>query len=90
LNPSSASPVAPITSLVDHTSADDFGPSTTTSDHHDTGLLPGIPRISLDMPPMQPTPAKSARPLGHSHHLEQHDEGDHDERPTYARLDSEA
>lgn len=90
LNPSSASPVAPVTSLVDHTSADDFGPSTATSDHHDPGLLPGIPRISLDMPPMQPTPAKSAHPLGHSHHLEQHDEGDHDERPTYARLDSEA
>ena len=85
LNPSSASPVPPITTLADHTSADDFGPSTSTTD---SGPLPGIPRISLDMPPMEPTPAKS----GHPRHLEQHDEGDRDEAPvppTYARLNSE-
>ena len=61
LNPSSASPVAPITTLADHTSADDFGPG---SSGGNPGMLPGIPRISLDMPPMQPTPAKPAA----SHH----------------------
>lgn len=85
LNPSSASPVAPVTTLADHTSADDFGPG---SSGGNPGMLPGIPRISLDMPPMQPTPAKPAA----SHHLEQHDEGERDEMPvppTYARLNSE-
>jgi hypothetical protein len=85
LNPSSSSPVAPVTTLADHTTANDFGPG---SSDGNAGLLPGIPRISLDMPPMDPTPAKSSA----SHHLEQHDEREQDEisvPPTYARLNSE-
>lgn len=62
----------------------DFGP----------GMLPGIPRISLDMPPMEPTRAKT----GPTHLEEREGEAERDEdvreddrpvMPTYARLNSE-
>lgn len=91
LNPSSASPVPPAAALVDHTSPDDFGPSTSTPvNQANPGALPEIPRISFDMAPITPdrvgpTSAKSNLP-----HQFEHDEGDQEERPTYARLDSEA
>ena len=91
LNPSSASPVPPATPLVEHTSPDDFGPSTSTPvNQANPGALPEIPRISFDMAPITPdrvgpTSAKSNLP-----HQFEHDEGDQEERPTYARLDSEA
>jgi len=91
LNPSSASPVPATSSLVDHTSADDFGPSTSTpANQVNSGALPEIPRISFDMAPITPdrvgpTSAKSSLP-----HQFEHDEGEQEERPTYARLDSEA
>jgi hypothetical protein len=74
---------------MDSSAFDDREPaSTSPAAQGSSNLLPGIPRISLDMPPMEPTPAKSG-----SSHLERHEEGDREEvpvPPTYARLNSEA
>jgi hypothetical protein len=72
-----ASPVAPVTTLADHRSIE----GDVSAEASSSAPVGSIPRISLDMPPMEPTPAKT-----NSTHVE----NEQPVPPTYARLNSEA
>lgn len=72
-----ASPVAPVTTLADHRSIE----GDVSAEASSSAPVGSIPRISMDMAPMEPTPAKTGPT---------HVENDMPVPPTYARLNSEA
>lgn len=74
-----ASPVAPVTTLADHRSIQGDVPA--EAEASSSAPVGSIPRISMDMAPMEPTPAKT-----NSSHVE----NEQPVPPTYARLNSEA
>lgn len=86
------SPVAPVTTLVDHRSIEG-DVSAAESSTAPVGSIPRISmefpgRISMDMPPMEPTPPKVKST--HVEHEQTRDQGlEAPVPPTYARLNSE-